>query len=845
MPALLSFISLLSFAAAAPQAVSTSSSFLPLPSSLTNPVNLSSIYADNIQAQKPIINPAQGLNTSIDPNVIITSTSLTHPVEFIAQASCNGPQPGSPSTFWREQIAHNGIAATLSDSFTVWRNVVSDFGADNSGSSDASGAINNAIGSGSRQGNGFTTRPAYVFVPGGTYKISNSVNMLVNTFLVGDPLSMPTFVADSSLGTNPVIQGFDNSQPPTDNFYTGIRNIKIQTTSIPTGTNAVGLNWAVSQACSLFNVVFDMPDFSSHIGITMTSVVNGKHEGGGSGTLISDCSFIGGAIGIQLSNQQYNLKGLSFNGCNTGIYIGHIAVGTFQGLSFQNCNYGVDMSNSYNVGAISLIDSSISNCNAGVYTAVTGNGEGSLVIDNFNVGNGVTAVKSSNDGSALLSGSVAAGSTWVMGNENPQNFQSGNTYQINRPTALLSNGKYYTKQQPQYEAYDVSQFVNVKSASGYTVYGDNQHDDSDAINALLAANANCKITYFPQGIYKVTKTIYVPPGSRIVGDVLSVISGIGSNFYNPNNPQPIVQVGRPGDIGVAEFTDMLFSVADVLQGATILEVNMASSSPGSVSFHNTHIRVGGTADSVVNTNCASADTSDCKAAHTMLHITSSSSPYIENMWGWTADHSLDGGAHQNIATGRGALIESTKGAWLIGTAFEHNTLYQYNLNNAQNVFIGMQQTETAYWQGIGTSEQAPNPWTPDATIGDPTFSNCASSGDSGNAQCYMGFHQQISSSSNLVIHGSAFWVFFNDMTDEKYEHAGCPNHNNICQENAVIMTDTTSLFWYNLLTKSTTNMVNDNGVVTAAQLNNPGGWEGSVPGVIAAYLRDSGISNEQ
>lgn len=100
---------------------------------------------------------------------------------------------------------------------------------------------------------------------------------------------MPTFVADSSLGTNPVIQGFDDSQQSTTNFYTGIRNIKILTTSISTSTKAVGLNWAVSQACSLFNVVFEMPDYSSHIGITMTAVVNGNNEGGGSGTLISDC----------------------------------------------------------------------------------------------------------------------------------------------------------------------------------------------------------------------------------------------------------------------------------------------------------------------------------------------------------------------------------------------------------------------------------------------------------------------------------------------------------------------------------------------------------------------------
>ncbi|PVH87617.1 glycoside hydrolase family 55 protein [Cadophora sp. DSE1049] len=740
-------------------------------------------------------------------------------------------------------------------------NVVSDFGADNSGSNDASGAINNAISSGSRKGNGVSTRPAYVYVPGGTYKISNSVNMLANTFLVGDPLHMPIFVADSSMGTKPVIQGFDNAQKSTNNFYTGIRNIRIRTTSISTGTAAVGLNWGVSQGTSLFNVIFDMPNYSSHIGITMKAVVNGNNEGGDSGTIISDCVsspwdicspflklhrlFNGGAIGIQLSNQQYNFKGLTFNGCNTGIYIDHIFVGTFQGLSFQNCNYGVDISNGYNVGAISLIDSSVSSCNDGVYTAVTGNGEGSLVIDNFNVGSGVTAVKSSKDGSALLSGSVAAGSTWVMGNANPQNFQSGKMYQINRPAPLLSGGKYYTKKQPQYENYDVSQFVNVKSAPGYTVHGDNQFDDSDAINAILAANAGCKIVYFPQGIYKVSKTIYIPPESRIIGDVFSVISGIGTNFYEPDAPQPIVQVGKSGDVGVAEISDMLFAVGDVLQGATILEVNMAGNAPGDVSLHNTVLRVGGTADTTVNKNCGDPNTVDCKAAFAQLHVTASAQPYIENMWGWTADHSIDGGPNQNIATGRGALIESTKGAWLVGTAFEHNTLYQYNINKAQNVYIDLQQTETAYWQGYGGPQKAPSPWTPVSSIGDPNFANCQSSGDSGNPQCYMGFAQHISSSSNIIIHGSAFWTFFNGMTDGSYSHAGCDNHNNICQENAIIMTNTNSLFWYNVLTKNTINMIRDNGLVTAAQVNNPGGWEGSVPGVVAAYLKDSGIAAQQ
>ena len=71
------------------------------------------------------------------------------------------------------------------------------------------------------------------------------------------------------------------------------------------------------------------------------------------------------------------------------------------------------------------------------------------------------------------------------------------------------------------------------------------------------------------------------------------------------------------------------------------------------------------------------------------------------------------------------LVESTKATWLVGTAFEHNTLYQYNLNSAKNVYIGMQQSETPYWQGTGSASLAPAPWT--AAGSDPTFSNCGSS----------------------------------------------------------------------------------------------------------------------
>lgn len=59
-----------------------------------------------------------------------------------------------------------------------------------------------------------------------------------------------------------------------------------------------------------------------------------------------------------------------------------------------------------------------------------------------------------------------------------------------------------------------------------SVKGDGSTDDSASLNAILQANAdNCKISYFPYGVYVVKSTLFVPKGTRIVGEAWSVISG--------------------------------------------------------------------------------------------------------------------------------------------------------------------------------------------------------------------------------------------------------------------------------------------------------------------------------
>ncbi|KAI4125489.1 MAG: hypothetical protein LQ338_004215 [Usnochroma carphineum] len=622
------------------------------------------------------------------------------PTNSDAQASSEPP-------YWLDQQDHTsssrGFAPFLGTYYTypVYRNVRS-YGATGDGSTDDTDALQNATNDdgqgGNRYKNEVTTRPALVFVPGGTYRLTKQLDMRLNTILVGDPNDMPVFKASSDFQGQTMINGDDyatHGTYGTTNFFIAIKNIVIDTTR---------------------------PMLKFH---------DSSNDGGD-------------------RNNQITIENLSFSGNNP------VAIGS--------------------------------------------------------------------DGAVKLASSANI-DTWIWGNVNPGTYQTGKTVTTNRSPGLLSNGKYFTMSQPTYKDYTGDQVQNVKAVSGHTVKGDGKTDDSASLNAILAQNAaDGKLSYFPYGVYIVKSTLYVPPGTRIVGEAWSVISGTGSAFGDRNNPAPVIKVGNPGETGIAQISDMRFTVADIAPGAIILQVNMAGPNPGDVGFWNTHVTVGGAADTKVNVACDDPNTADCLAAFALVHLTSTSSTYIENMWGWTADHSLERGKGQNIATGRGLLVEATKPTWLTGTGFEHNTLYNYNLHNAQNIYAGLQQTETAYWQGVGSPQNAPGPWTADSRFGDPDFSWCAA----GDVPCRMGLAQNVDGGSNLYLYGAAFWTFFNGHT---------PCGANCITNQARVTGNPTNLYWYGIATKSADVMVLD-GKDNPDQHHNPGGW--TPGGVIAAYLRFMG-----
>lgn len=216
----------------------------------------------------------------------------------------------SASDFWLPNVPHNGTSPFLINgtNYQVYRDVTA-FGAKGDGVSDDSAAFNNAITFGGRckGGNcgGTTGKPALIYVPPGTYMLSNTVQLLLNTQIIGNGINPPTLKAPANATNGTIlVNGYDDGQPALNNFFIGIRNVQLDTTLAPVNNTIFALNWAVSQATNLINVDFNLRPQSNHIGLEM----DGGSQGGGSGTFMGDLSFQGGLIGILFNNQQYAIR---------------------------------------------------------------------------------------------------------------------------------------------------------------------------------------------------------------------------------------------------------------------------------------------------------------------------------------------------------------------------------------------------------------------------------------------------------------------------------------------------------------------------------------------------------
>ncbi|XP_054161311.1 uncharacterized protein LOC128959393 [Oppia nitens] len=718
--------------------------------------------------------------------------------------SCGGKSltHGHQSDYWLHAIKHEGWAPFHSNpgQYRVFRNV-RDYGAKGDGNSDDWEAINRAITDGGRCGHGCgstTVSPAIVYFPPGQYLVGRPLQQYYYTEFIGDPSNLPTIIMSPS-NNGPLIDA--SGWEPTCNFFRAVRNLRLDLTRVDAYKHAVAINWPIAQATSITNVHIRMSTVAgnNHVGLVITS---------GSGGYFGDMTIDGGRNGMELGNQQITSRNISISHANTAIVYSWTWGWTLKNIRIDSCNNGIDMSsggeNWQKVGAIMLVDSEISNTAYGIRSASTQwakpAGGGALIIDNVKLTNVQHAVAHSN-GQVVLEGGNKVISQWGQGRfysgqgENGQ-YKQGELTPPTKPQALLdSTGRFFEKSRPLYDDIAAADFVSVKSEGAK---GDGRTDDTQAIQQALNKWAGCRVIYFPFGEYVITDTIVVPPDTRVIGEVWSVILARGDKFADMNNPRPAIKVGNPGDTGVAEFSSLVIGTQGAAPGAILMQVNMRDpqGEQGAVGIWDVHFRVGGTVGTDLEGNCnrGGGIHSGCTGSFLLLHVAATGSLYVENMWAWLADHDLDGrGGQVSIGNGRGVLIESSEGpVWIYGPGSEHNILYQFNIVNAKNVWMGLIQTETPYYQG---NPPAPQPFHSDSRYHDPDFGHC---GDS--HTCAMAWGLRIVSSENIFIYGAGLYNFFQD-----YGQCWGEEH---CQDNMVsIEKSNKNVHIYGLSTKNANYMV--------------------------------------
>lgn len=303
------------------------------------------------------------------------------------------------------------------------------------------------------------------------------------------------------------------------------------------------------------------------------------------------------------------------------------------------------------------------------------------------------------------------------------------------------------------------------------------------------------------------------------GETYSVILSAGANFADQSNPRAVFQIGKAGESGSVQISDII--VSSTIQGginqagAILIEYNLASTSGSGL--WDVHTRVGGFAGSNLQiAQCikepgVATVKPECIAAFMSMHITKSASgAYLENNWLWVADHDVEDAnlTQITIFAGRGLLIESTAGNnVLYGTAVEHHVLYQYNLANTKDIVMGQIQTESAYFQPLPA---APVPFTINPTYQDPSVSS-------------EGWGLSITDSTGVNILGCGLYSFFSN-----YD-VSCSNQGNTtkCQEKIFNVVNS-EVEVYNLNTVGSQSMIASNGESIADWSDNLDGFVSTI-----------------
>ncbi|KAI2615067.1 pectate lyase superfamily protein-domain-containing protein [Hypoxylon sp. NC1633] len=745
-------------------------------------------------------------------------------------SSVDVPQDGNNGLFnrqeddsyWLPKFAVDGKQPLMPGDYQYFRNV-RDFGAKGDGETDDSDAINKAVAEGNRCdadcGSTFASG-AMVYFPPGTYKICKPIVQLYLTQFVGNPDNRPVikgcsdFKGIALIDTDPYGPGGVNWYVNQNQFFRQIRNFVFDMTEMPKDTRVqddlpiapTGIHWQVAQATSLQNLLFKMPPKSkdtTHVGIITEN---------GSGGFVADLVFEGGNIGWRAGSQQFTARGLAFKGCNVAVEMIWDWGFNWHGIEVENTDIAFNLStlagdSGQGVGSVSFVDCVLRHVGIGFLTPVEEKSP-NVVIDGLKTESVDTIIQAA-DKRVFYGQDQDLGAYTIGKRYNGTKASTEPVFLVglpNKPNGLLKDGKLFVKSKPQYGQLDVTKILD---AHAYGIANDGSGDQTEKINAFLKdAVSTDKLAYFPAGIYQVEGTVTIPKDSKVLGSGWSQIMGTGKYFEDINNPKVMVQVGEEDEAGSVEIVDMLFTVKGPTAGAILMEWNIHEVTQGSVGMWDSHFRVGGAKGSDLDfANCPKGSYNEkCIAASLLFHLKPKASGYFENVWFWTGDHDNDMNvAHQadssasmiSVYAGRGALIESQGPSWFYGGGSEHNTLYQYQLYKASDLYIAHLQTETPYFQ---PDPIAIKPYAPGKFPGDPTFDNC----EENDGYCKSAWGMRITDSEDIWINTAGFYSFFSN-----YVKDCIPTKT--CQKQIFEVKGSKDVVVYNLFTIGATEMATGNG----------------------------------
>jgi hypothetical protein len=419
---------------------------------------------------------------------------------------------------------------------SVWQNVQS-FGATGNGVTDDTAAIQSAINH-NRSTNEWKG-PAVVYIPPGTYKISNTIVVWAQTMLVGDENQPPQFVLvsnapgfNNAAAKKPVFvaTGGYNVLPSTEDWWDNsgtfggvadntfnvwIQNINLQISSGNPG--AVGIFWKVAQFTALRNINITAASDTA-IAIDVGGGQNDYSQGfvpqQVGGGVVENVTVNGGVIGIRASNMsQWTFRNITTQSQSS---IGVQAL-QFWGLSFVNLtSSGAPTGLSYAQGSeLVILDSNIS----GTSTAFSTDGS-PWYAENTP---GITSSR----------GVETHIVSWIPGWINGTQLSAG-THALSTTRTTAMN---LTPKPPIYPGSGT--IINVKDPS-IGAKGDWYTDDTAALQNAIN---NYQTVYLPYGTYKISAPLNLRANTRLFGEMPMteiILAPNSRGFGNANNPHSLI-----------------------------------------------------------------------------------------------------------------------------------------------------------------------------------------------------------------------------------------------------------------------------------------------------------------